>query len=297
MPEDTVMSDSPTSSPFPVSGTLAAGALPGDEPVESTWRRAARLFFRLMQDGTLSRTRDAVLCRDLEDEGVRAALRILEEEGELQILETTTAVYAFPALGSQVFGFSNQELRQRLRAQTNDHLALSCFAILALLSLFYRGEGFDAKSRDFVSLEDWHRFLSDKLQGTRDALREAGKEAAGRPDPVDSGADPLRPAADPLRLNLPGILAEWEALIPYDETKSRLAKAASSQVSLLAKVLLFLQEEDLVRVEEERIIYPTPRLDAAMANASAGEARRAELARFLAGSHRPAGVDGDVTCR
>jgi hypothetical protein len=267
-----------TSTPLPQPQAPVSENATERENVESAWRRAARLFFRLLQEGSLSRLRDAALCRDLEDEEVRAAVRVLEEEAEVQVLSTADAVYVFPALGSQLFGYTNQELRQRLRVPTNDHLALSCFSILALLSLFYRGQGFDAKSRDFVTIEDWQRFLTEKLQGTRDA-----------------GDEP--PEADPLRLNMPGILAAWEELIPYDETKVRPSKAANSQVSLLAKVLLFLQEEDLVRVEEERIIYPTPRLDAGMANSLTGEPRRAELAAFLSGAGTPCVPGGGSACR
>lgn len=248
---------------------------------EDAWRSAARIFRGLLLDGSLSRTRDSGLCRLLEDDEVREAVRILEEEFDARVIVTPSDIFLSPKLDNELLGFSNAELRQRLRARTNDELALACFAVLALLSLFYRGEGFDIKSRDFVTIEDWRTFLAGKLEYVRDS----GMTAEGRDD---------------LRLNMPGIMKSWEELMPYDETKLRQSMADNNQIALLSRVMKFLEAEHLVHVEQERVISPTPRLDAIMRETAADDARKAELAAFFSRCRSAADdarMEGDVPCR
>ncbi len=245
------------------------------------WRTAARIFRVLLQQGSLSRIRDAQLCRSLDNDEVLEAVSILEEEFDLQLLVTPTEVFLSPALDNELFGFSNQELRQRLKVKNNNDLALACFSILALLSLFYRGDGFDIKSRDFVTIEEWHTFLNGKLQFVRDS----GMAAEGRDD---------------LRLNMPGILKAWDEMMPYDETKVRLAMTENNQIGLLFRVMRFLEDERLIQTEQDRIISPTPRLDAIMRETGSSDARKAELAAFFSGCRAEADIPetmGETPCR
>ena len=259
-------------------------ARPG-RPLRDALRDAARVFFALVERGDLSRTRDAHLCRLLEDPDVRSLLGILEEESDLQVLETSTGVFLCPGLGNEVFGYTTAELRQRLRVETNDKLALCGFALLSLLSLFYRGQGLDTKSRDFVEIEEWRSFLARKLEGIRDGADQAAGDTAGDE------------AADPLRLNMPGVLKAWAEMVPFDETKTRQLRATNNQIALLTRVFRFLEEENLVKVEQERIIHPTSRLDAIMQAAYSDEARRASLAAFFAAdTDGAAGNPGESPC-
>jgi len=246
------------------------------------WRMAARIFRGLLQNGSLSRTRDSQLCRRLDDDEVREAVGVLEEEFGLRLLVTSSEVFLSPALDNELFGFSNQELRQRLKAKTNNELALACFAVLAMLSMFYRGEGFDIKSRDFVTIEEWCIFLTGKLQFVRDS----GMAADGRDD---------------LRLNMPGILKAWEDVMTYDETKVRHSMADNNQIALLSRVMKFLADENLIHTEQDRIISPTPRLDAIMRETATGDSRKAELAAFFSAcctaAEETGAATGEPSCR
>jgi hypothetical protein len=228
----------------------------------NAFRKASQFFFRLLESGRILRAQEHELCRPLDDEDVQECLKILEEEGNVRILFTPTQIFLSPGLDNRFLGFSNEELRKRLHVLTNDELALAHFAILSLLSLFYRAEGFDGRSRDFIEIEEWERFLTEKLIG----IRDSGSEAA---------------LNDSVKLNLAGILKVWERLIPYDETIQRLAAATNNRMSFLARVLAFLADEDLVNIDQNRIILPTHRLDAVMNDLTTSEARRKELAVYF----------------
>lgn len=205
---------------------------------------ALQIFLELAKKGELHAEEYPQMVQtyktDLEVQGLLT--NIIEPMADVKILESLYVLYLSPNLDNRFFGYTNEELRQRMGLSVNRELYLAYFIILSLLAMFYGEDSLSEVSRTYVTVGDLEQFVSERLKSisTAPELPDLEKE---------------------LEINLQSSVELWQDMPEYDPDLKALRRSTKNRISFILKVAKFLEEDGLAHVEQDREIYLTQKTE------------------------------------
>ena len=207
-------------------------------------RWAFRIFTRLLQRGVIEEPEREYHYAFQRSEVREVLEEVIEREAEVKIFAAGGSIYLTPGVDNRYFGYSNAELRERMKLRTNSELYLAYFVILCFLAKFYNSEDQALTARQFVPLEELEETVTEHVE----AVMEADGEEVSRQE-------------EEYQLNLSRVAASWQDLPAFDDSVKNLKLARNNRVSFLLRVMRFLEEEELVQILEDREIRILPKME------------------------------------
>lgn len=103
-------------------------------------RWAFRIFLKLLKDKKIDE-KDAKYIHMYQRTKVRDVIEeIIEKEANVKIFEAERAIYLTPGIDNTCFGYTNAEIREKMKLKDNSKLYLAYFVILCLLAKFYNSD-------------------------------------------------------------------------------------------------------------------------------------------------------------
>lgn len=202
---------------------------------EEDVRSAFRIFMRLLEKGVIEENEREFQYEYLRNEVRYILEEIIELEAEVKIFSAGGILYLSPGVDNRFFGYTNAELREKMGLRNNSELYLSYFIILNLLSKFYNSEDQSLASRQFVPLDE----LEETITGHVNTVMEAQPEE-------------VQIQEEDFDINLRSVAEVWLDLPPFDDHITNLSRARNNRISLLLRVMRFLEDEGLVQILEDR---------------------------------------------
>ena len=227
-------------------------------------RYAAKIFFRLIEKGEINIHDDRKLFEIMDEAEVSQVLQVLEEETGTIILKGSDRMYISPKTDNKVFGYTNEELRTLLKVGDNSELYTCYFIMLSILALFYRGEGYDIKCREFVEIEEIHEFIDQKIKGLGEM-------------------EDLRAIEDATQINFGVVVSKWGSMIAYDERKENLQASKNNRMAFIKKTCSFLADQGLLIDENSRIVRTTEKMDRMVMGYYTARDRKSQILDFING--------------
>ncbi|MEQ8190099.1 MAG: DUF6063 family protein [Candidatus Eremiobacterota bacterium] len=222
----------------------------------------ARIFFRLIEKGEINSSDDRDLMKLIDNDDIKHILSALEEETGTIILHGRDRKYISARTDNKVFGYTNSELRKELHITDNEELYTCYFIILSILALFYRGEGYDMKYREFLEIEELYEFIDVKIDNFKQ-LQD------------------LHELEEAMDMKFSSVVNKWDSLMIHDERKKNLKKSENSRMAYISKVLKFLCDEKLLMVEDGRIIRTSEKMDSMVTVYYTAKERKKEILDFI----------------
>lgn len=193
-----------------------------------------QLFLELVQKGSVGLDSELLLEYRNDPELQDLFVNIFEPEAKVKLINTINTLYLVPETDNRVFGYTNEQLRQKMKLVDNKELYLAYFIITCLLALFYGSESMDEIQRSYVKYEELERFTTLKLRelGEGEETEELEKE---------------------LEINLRSTKDLWLDMQEKDESITRLRSTTKNRASFIAKVSSFLSEEGLIHEQGTEI--------------------------------------------
>lgn len=147
-------------------------------------------------------------------------------------------------MDNELFSYSNQELREKMKLKSNRELYLAYFSMLTVISKFYNSEDQSLSTRVYVTIEEIESTIRDHMVQFKKSMKEF---------------DDTEDLSDLHDLDIEGIVQVWNGLRVYDEKAKRIDMTEKNRISFLLKVFRFMQE-DLFTVREQTEIELTEKL-------------------------------------
>lgn len=165
---------------------------------------------------------------------------LIEPLFDIKLLPAVDRFYLAGSLSGGIFSYNNEELRRQLKVANNRELYLCSFIVLVLLASFYDSDDALEPSREFILLQDLEAMVTENLQ--------------------ELGMHPqVEQLEDRTRVNLREPAELWLDL-PYQKPGVVKQRSSSSRLAFLLKTMDFLQEHGLVRLVQDRQVFPEERL-------------------------------------
>ncbi|NPV26740.1 MAG: hypothetical protein HPY81_04595 [Firmicutes bacterium] len=228
---------------------------------------AIKIFLELVRRGQLNADDELELVQAYKnDVEVQTLLtEVLEPLADVQILETLDRLYLSPGPDNRFFGYTNEQLRQRLKLYDNKELYLAYFVIMCLLAMFYGSDSLEEVTRYYVTVEDLEQFVTSKLANLRQTENIKQIEAE-------------------VEYNLLTSAELWQDMPEYDTEIKYLRRTTKNRISFILRVCAFLQEEGLVVVQGEREIYLQDKTEQMVRKYYADLGRKEKLLGLIGGS-------------
>jgi hypothetical protein len=193
-----------------------------------------KLLLELVQKGSIGLDSDLLLDYRNDPELQDLFSNIFEPQAKVKLIDTINTLYLVPETDNRVFGYTNEQLRQKLKLGDNKELYLAYFLITCLLALFYGSESMEEVQRSYVKYEELERFATLKLRelGDGEESEELEKE---------------------LEINLRSTKDLWLDMQEKDESITRLRSTTKNRASFIAKVCSFLSDEGLIHEQGTEI--------------------------------------------
>lgn len=198
---------------------------------------------------------------------------IIEPIFEISLIAAGDQFYLAGGLAGGIFNYSNEELRYLLGVQRNQELFLCSFIVITLLAAFYDSEDGIAPSRESLPVTELAEMVTRHLQ--------------------ELGGDPaVEELENRTRVNLREPAELWLDL-PYQKTEVKHIRRSDCRLAYLLKTIDLLQEHGLVRMIQDRQIFPRERLNQLIAHYYNQQARKNEILEMLRGgmANLKGGVD------
>lgn len=205
---------------------------------------AFRIFIRLLHNGVIDENE-----RDYHYAYQRSEVRqvieeVIEREAEVKIFATGGNIYLTPGVDNSYFGYTNAELRERMKLRNNSELYLAYFVILCLLAKFYNSEDQSLTSRQFLPLEELEETVTEHVNTV-----------------MESEPEDVELQEEKYQLNLRSVSETWQDMPAFDDSVKNLKSARNNRVSFLLRVMRFLEEEGLVQVLEDTEVRILPKME------------------------------------
>jgi len=187
---------------------------------------------------------------------------IIEPLADVKILESLYVLYLSPNVDNRFFGYTNEELRDKMKLSTNRELYLAYFVILSLLAMFYGEDSLSEVSRVYVTASDLEQFVSTRLQ-----------DLAANTDLSDLEKE--------LKINLLSSVEVWQDMPEYDPDLKALRRSTKNRISFILKVAMFLETEGLAHVEQDRELYATEKTEQMVRKYYSDRGRQKKLLTIL----------------
>jgi len=211
---------------------------------EEDVRAAFRLFLRLLEKGVIEEKE-----REYQQEYLRNEVRyileeVIEREADVKVFSTGGTICLSPGVANRFFGYTNAEVREKMRLRNNSELYLAYFIMLNLLAKFYNSEDQSFAARQFVPLEELEETITRHVQTV-----------------MEAAPDEVQIQEENFALNLRSVADVWLDLPPFDDHVMSLNRARNNRISFLLRVMRFLEEEGLVQVLEEQEVRLLPKME------------------------------------
>lgn len=195
---------------------------------------------------------------------------IIEPLFEISLIAAGDQYYLAGGLAGGIFNYSNEELRYLLGVQRNQELFLCSFIVITLLAAFYDSEDGIAPSRESLPVNELAEMVTRHLQ--------------------ELGGDPaVEELENRTRVNLREPAELWLDL-PYQKVEVKHIRRSDCRLAYLLKTIDLLQGHGLVRMIQDRQIFPCERLNQLIAHYYNQQARKNEILEMLRGG--TANVEG-----
>lgn len=211
---------------------------------EDDFRWAFRIFMKLIQDGKITEDQREYQFAYRRSQVRQIIEEIIEKEADVKIFSAGDTIFLSPGVDNQIFGYTNAELREKIKLRNNSELYLAYFVILCLLAKFYNSDYQTLSSRQFVPLEELEETVTAHVQ----KIMEANDED-------------VQVQEENYQINLRSVAELWLDLPAFDEKVVNLKNARNNRISFILRVMRFLEEEELVRILEDREIRLQPKMD------------------------------------
>ena len=200
------------------------------------------IIYTLLAKEEISRTNNQELYNQYRNniEIETLAIKIAKKMGfEIYDMDKSLTLCVMP--NNKIFGYTNEDLKNKLKQlNKNEDIYLMYFIIVTLITCFYKESGYNSP-RDYISLEELINNVNVKFENlVKEDIEQKSKE---------------------YQCNFTDIKRVWERLPDARIEVNGVAK--NDKISFVKLVLRFLQEENLIRFEEQRqIITITTRFKA-----------------------------------
>ncbi|HHV43527.1 MAG TPA: hypothetical protein GXX57_02505 [Firmicutes bacterium] len=203
---------------------------------------AFRIFIELL-DRQVTDERELLYAYQRKE--VREILEtVIEAEAGVKIFALADRLYLSPGLDNRIFGYTNEELREKMKLQDNQELYLAYFTILCLLAKFYNSDDQSLAARQFLPLEELEETITAYLQRVRETAPKQVEEASQE-----------------LQLNLASCAEIWLDMPAFDESLKHPRRGRNNRISFLLRVLSFLENEGLVQIIQDAEVRLLPKLE------------------------------------
>jgi hypothetical protein len=181
---------------------------------------------------------------------------------ELKIYPGNGRLFLCPEAGSRLFGWSNEELREKISyISTNSELFTGYFVMMTLITMFYR-EAYPDTPVAYVKISDLVESVSKRVE-TMLALEDL--EAVSRENQFD----------------FEDICRVWQRL---PDAREGISGGKNDKNAFVENICKFLHHEDLIVLDPaQRIIYPTERLRTIIWNYYEDRENRKDLLSLVRG--------------
>lgn len=166
-------------------------------------------------------------------------IQFICEKMDMEIYSYNKQLFLTPSINNQVFGYNNEELRNRIPyVNNNTQLYMIYFVGVVIITMFYKESAMDT-SIPFIKIEQITEEVTNKL----DAL-------------IDE--EELEDISNEYQFNFADIAKEWKNLLTTVENNS--GRGISDKFKLTNAACRFLADEKLITIDMNReIILPTDR--------------------------------------
>ena len=207
-------------------------------------RWAFKIFMYLLKNGLIPEDERDLHYAFQKNEVRNLMAEIVEEEAEVKIFKLGGVIYLTPGIDNWFLGYSNQQLRDKMKLRNNSELYLAYFVILCLLAEFYNSKDQSMASRQFLGLEELEETVTEQI------------------DQISSSPErEIKEREDRLKLNLSDVADVWFDLPVFDDELKNLRRGRNNRVSFILRVMSFLEEEELLQILEDREIRLLPRFE------------------------------------
>jgi len=200
---------------------------------------ALEILKALLQGEEVSRSKNALLFEKYRySTDVEEMLFHIAGKLELRVYSGNDRLFICPQAGSRLFGWTNEELRDKISyISTNSELFTGYFIIMTLITMFYR-EAYPDTPVAYLKLNDLVESVSKRFETL---LQMEDLEEVSRENQFDF--------ADICRV--------WQRL---PDAREWVSGGKNDKVAFVENICKFLNNEKLIVLDpNQRIIYPTER--------------------------------------
>ncbi len=200
---------------------------------------ALDLLKALLQGEEVSRNKNALLFEKYRySTDVEEMLRHIAARLELRVYSGNDRLFICPEAGSRLFGWTNEELRDKISyIYTNSELYTGYFIIMTLITLFYR-EAYPDTPVAYIKMNDLLENVSARFETL---LKMEDLETVSRENQFDFAE----------------ICRVWQRL---PDAREWVSGGKNDKVAFVENICRFLNSEKLIVLDaNQRIIYPTER--------------------------------------
>ncbi len=200
---------------------------------------ALEILKALLQGEEVSRSKNALLFEKYRySTDVEEMLFHIAAKLELRVYSGNDRLFICPQAGSRLFGWTNEELRDKISyISTNSELFTGYFIIMTLITMFYR-EAYPDTPVAYLKLNDLVESVSKRFETL---LQMEDLEEVSRENQFDF--------ADICRV--------WQRL---PDAREWVSGGKNDKVAFVENICKFLNNEKLIVLDpNQRIIYPTER--------------------------------------
>lgn len=179
---------------------------------------------------------------------------------ELRVYAGNERLFICPEAGSRLFGWTNEELRDKISyIYTNSELFTGYFIIMTLVTMFYR-EAYPDTPVAYIKLNDLVESVSNRLETL---LKKEDLEAVSQEN----------------QFNFTEICRIWQRL---PDAREGVSGGKNDKVAFVENICKFLNNEKLIVLDmNQRIIYPTERFKTIIWNYYEDRDNRKDLLTFV----------------
>lgn len=224
---------------------------------------ALAILKALLQGEEVSKTRNVLLYEKYRySTDVEEMLFHLASKLELKVYSGNDRLFLCSEAASRVFGWSNEELRNRINyISNNSELFTGYFIIMTLITMFYR-EAYPDTPVAYIKINDLVENVSRRFETLL-------------------GMEDLETVSQENQFDFTDICRVWQRL---PDAREGVSGGKNDKVVFVENICKFLHSEDLIVLDmTRRIIYPTERFKVIIWNYYEDRDNRKDLLSFVRG--------------
>ncbi len=222
---------------------------------------ALAILKALLQGEELSKSKNTLLFEKYRySTDVEEMLFHIAGKLELRVYSGDNRLFICPEAGSRLFGWTNEELRDKISyVSNNSDLFTGYFIIMTLVTMFYR-EAYPDTPVVYIKINDLVESVSKRLESL---LKVEDLEAVSQENQFD----------------FTDICRVWQRL---PDAREGVSGGKNDKVAFVENICKFLNSEKLIALDmNQRIIYPTERFKTIIWNYYEDRDNRKDLLSFV----------------